>query len=138
MKLLILVLTTFFALANVSATTAKNSNTNTVQKKQKTVMISTEVSKVLLSEMYLARVAEQNKLVHESGRELKISAISFSQSNIAIHLETKNSADFFGSFQKYGFFVGTVEAVGPEAELSVTSLFFKPADEAPGGASVGN
>jgi hypothetical protein len=102
--------------------------------------VSPEVSAVLLAPEYAAAVAAEVRKAKRSGRALQISDAyvvkTESQAYVYLRLMIRANADLNG-WTDYGQLVATVQ-YGPMGELTVDSLYLKPAEGGPGGgASVG-
>lgn len=102
--------------------------------------VPAEVSAVLLSPDYATLIAAQVQTARESGKELRIDHFS------VLHLGDRTYAYVFlfqrvsanlGQWSPYGQLVADIQ-YGPLGESTVGSIYFKPAEDLPGGGSVGN
>lgn len=103
-------------------------------------MIPAEVSAVLLSPEYAAAVAAEVRKANAAGLELRINDFSIVRLDgpvyVYLNLSRRPRASLDG-WTAYGELVAGIQ-YGPMGEIRIDSLYFTPAAEVPGGASVGN
>lgn len=103
--------------------------------------ISIEASTLLLNQGFAKIVKQRVKIASQSGRTLRIqsfSTLDLGRSKyIYAMLAEKKSAEIGGEWTAAGTIVGSLKN-GPLDELTLDGVYFKPQEEGPGGASVGN
>jgi len=103
--------------------------------------LSAEVSGLLQEKSFHKELLEQKKVAASQGRTLRIVSLEVldlgSTKYVYANLATKMSAELNGQLTPMGSIVGSI-SYGPMGEIGFDGIFYKPAEEGPGGASVGN
>lgn len=103
--------------------------------------IPAEVSAVILAPGYSQILRKQLALAKQSGKTLRATAYDVvvigDATIVSFKLATKFSADFGETWTEAGSLIAHI-SYGPLGEIVIDGLYFKPAEDIPGGASVGN
>lgn len=106
-----------------------------------TQSISIEASTLLLNQDFAKIVKQRGRVAAHSGQSLRIQSFSIldlgPSKYVYALLAEKSLADIDGKWTAAGTIVGSFQ-VGPQGELTLDGVYFKPQEEGPGGASVGN
>lgn len=103
--------------------------------------IPSEVSALMLNSKFQNLLNKKNREARNSGRTLHI--VSFdvldlgSAKYASVALATNLSTDIVPELVPAGSIIGSI-SYGPLGESGFNGIYFKPAEEGPGGASVGN
>jgi hypothetical protein len=104
--------------------------------------VPAEVSAVLTSPAYAKLIEERRVVAESSGRILKVRGFTINDFGPGhkyayVFLVMRIAADAQGKWTPAGSIAGHI-VYGPTGEITSDGIYFKPADDVPGGASVGN
>ncbi len=103
--------------------------------------ISAEASAVLLSKEFADLSQELSAKAQQHGSKIQLTIINVShadtQTIVSFTVEARVAADIGSKFEVTGEIVAMLSQT-PSGEFAIDGLFFKPAAENPGGASIGN
>jgi hypothetical protein len=103
--------------------------------------IPLEVSAVLTSSGYSQIMSKLMAVAANSGLALRISGFEVARIGNAtfayVHIATQANANFKGTWSYSGAVIGHI-LYGPMGEVYTDGVYYKPAENPPGGASVGN
>ncbi|RYZ77187.1 MAG: hypothetical protein EOP05_02685 [Proteobacteria bacterium] len=105
------------------------------------VLISSEVSRVLLSDEYAKLATDLRRSAEQRGAVLTLTRVNVSQGPdqqiVTIEVAEANAADFNAPAEVKGEIVAMLSQT-PDGKYAIDAVFFKPAAVGPSGASVGN
>lgn len=105
------------------------------------IKVPSEVSALLQEANYQQILNQKTQAARESGHTLHVTSFDILDISpakyIYVMLATSISADVTHNLTPAGAIVGSIH-YGPLGEIGFDGIYFKPVEEGPGGASVGN